>query len=91
MISSELFGESKIARVICLFFNRFVNEIFGNLFNETFGRRNTSLDFKPKKFENDYFLLQNRHLKTKIDCKRMGNGNFKHVFLGNMILYLKTY
>jgi hypothetical protein len=38
-----------------LFFNRLVNEIFGNLFYQTFGRKR--------------YFLQNRHLKPKIDCK----------------------
>ncbi len=53
---------------------------------------NTSFDFQPKNFLKMFiFLLQNKHLKLKIDCKTMKNGNFKHVFLGTMILHLQTY
>jgi hypothetical protein len=32
-------------RYSTLFFNGFVNEIFGNLFYQTFGREDTSFDF----------------------------------------------
>ncbi len=76
---------------LCIF-NRFVNEIFVNLFFETFGRRWYFFWFLTKKIsKNVYFLLQNKHLKLKIDCKTMKNGNFKHVFLRTMILHLQTY
>jgi hypothetical protein len=47
--------------------------------------------FNQKNSKNVYFLLQNRHLKPKTDCKKIENGYFKHVFLGTMILHLQTY
>jgi hypothetical protein len=64
-----------------LFFNRFVNEIFGTLFYETFGRSILLLIIYQKKILN----MSNFYYKTgiwnlKLTVKTMGNGNFKHDF-----------
>jgi hypothetical protein len=53
--------------------------------------KNTSFEFQPKSYKNVYFLLQNIHLKPKICLKTIGNANFKHVFVGTMILHLQSY
>ncbi len=64
-----------------LFFNRFVNEIFGNLFYGTFGRSRYFFWFLIKKNLKMFIF----HYKTciwnlKLTGKTMENGNFKHVF-----------
>jgi hypothetical protein len=52
----------------------------------------TSLDFKPKKNSKIIFFYYKTGIwKLKLTVKTMENGNFKHVFLGTMILHLKTY
>ncbi len=67
-----------------LFFNWFVNEIFGNLLYETFGRRGCFFWFLTKnKSKNVYFLLQNNHLKPKIDCKTNGKWELQTCFFRN--------
>ncbi len=81
----------KISNFVCLkesrsaiFFNRFVNEIFGNLFYQTFGRRRYFHWFLTKKnSKNVYFLLQNRHLKHKIDCKNKAKWKLQTHFSRN--------
>jgi hypothetical protein len=43
----------------------------------------TSSVFNQKKSKNVYFLLQNRHLKPKIDCKNNGKWKLQTCFSPN--------
>ncbi len=69
--------------ITAVFLNRFVNEIFGNWFYQTFGRRWYFLDSLPKKSLKCLFSLQNRHLKPKIDCKNKGKWKLQTCFSWN--------
>ena len=67
-----------------LIFNKFVNEIFGNLFYETFGRSRYFFWFLTKKnSKNVYFLLENRHLKSTIDYENNGKWKLQTCFSPN--------
>jgi hypothetical protein len=75
-----------------VFFNRFVNLIFVNLFFENYDLEDTSLANKPKKCLKMFlFYYKIGLLKLPPIAKVMKNQNFKCVYLGTMILCLQTY
>ncbi len=54
------------------------------MFFKTFGRRRYFFQFLTKKnYKNVYFLVQNRHLKPKIDCKNNGKWKLQTCFSPN--------
>ncbi len=70
----------------------FVDEIFENLFYQTFEGEGTSLGNKQK--NKSLMFIFNHKISIwnlKLTAKTMENRNFKNIFLKTMILHLQAY